>query len=169
MDFTHSIIAYYQGEKTEAVILAVFGGLVLLMMLLLRIYYPTELAKGLVYPVSIFVLIALSAGSFNVYNNAKRLKVMPLKYAGYKEKFVEAELVRFEGRNGVNKWWLPLNITWSVLVLAGLALYFYTEGNFPRGIAIGLVFLGFSGLLIDGFARERAEKYTKELYSVRSE
>jgi hypothetical protein len=168
MDFTHSIIAYYQGEKAEAAILTFFGGLVFLIMVLLKLYYPTELAKGLVYPVSIFVLIALSAGSFNVYNNAKRLKEMPVKYIEHRGSFVEAELARFEGRSGVNTWWLPLNITWSILVLAGVALFFYKDGNFSRGVAIGLVFLGFSGLLIDGFARERAEKYTKELYSVRS-
>lgn len=168
MDFTNSIIAYYQGEKTEAIILTVFGGVIFLMMLLLKIYYPTELAKGLMYPVSVFVLIAVSAGSFNVYNNTKRLKEMPMKYAGHRDNFVDAELIRFEGRSGVNRWWLLLNLAWSMLVLTGIALYFYKDSYFSKGIAIGMVFLGFSGLLIDGFARERAEKYTKELYSVKS-
>ncbi len=169
MEFTDSIIAYYRGEKAEALILLISGILVLALLSGLLWKYPSDLAKGLTYPVSVFILIAILAGAFNAYNNEKRLKELPAKFLENREAFVEAEVHRFEGPNGVNKWWLPLNITWTLGLLVGASLYFLKDGYYSKGMALGIIFLGFSGLLIDGFAKERAEKYTKELLVQKAE
>lgn len=163
MEFSESIISYYRGEKSEAIILLIFGVLVLVFLFGLLWKYPTDLAKGLTYPISVFILIAVGAGIFNAYNNEKRLAQLPLKYFENKEAFIEEEYQRFEGQNGVNNWWLPLNIAWTLCILIGTSLYFFKDGFYSKGLALGIVFLGFSGLLIDGFAKERAAKYTKEI------
>lgn len=94
---------------------------------------------------------------------------MPRQYVENKKAFIDSELSRFEGSKGVNKWWLPLNIAWTLCVLFGVLMYFLKDSYYAKGVAIGIVFLGFSGLVIDGFAKERAEKYTKELYLEKSE
>lgn len=169
MEFTDSIITYYRGEKSEALILVISGIIVLALLSSLLWKYPSDLAKGLTYPVSVFILIALFAGTFNAFNNEKRLKELPVKYVVNQKAFVEAEVHRFEGPNGVNKWWLPLNIAWTLCLLLGVSLYFMRDGYYSNGVALGIIFLGFSGLLIDGFAKERAEKYTKELQVQKAE
>jgi hypothetical protein len=164
MEFSDSIISYYRGEKTEAIILTYSGLIVLILIYSLLARYPTDLTRGLLPPVLVFVAIAVFAGSFNIYNNNKRLKDIPLKYLENKQEFINDEFSRFEGNNGVNKWWLPLNILWTMCLLFGVAMYFLKGSYYLKGVAIGIAFLGISGLLIDGFAKERAEKYTKELY-----
>ena len=163
MEFSESIISYYRGEKGEAVILVLFGILVFALLSTLLWKYPSDLAKGLTYPVSVFILIAVFAGTFNAYNNQKRLNEFPARYLDNREAFVEAEFRRFEGDNGGNRWWLPLNIAWTLCLVIGVALYFMKDGYYSKGVALGIVFLGFSGLLIDGFAKERAEKYTGKI------
>jgi|GEM_PF-1809191 len=164
MDFSHSITAYYQGEKAEAILLTIVGALVCAGFVFLSLRYPSELVKGLRYPVGLFILIALFAGSFNAYNNARRLRELPGQYAQDQAAFIQGEIQRFDGKGGVNTWWLPLNIAWSLLVVAGLTLYVVRPGFYSKGLAIGVLFLGFSGLLIDAFAKQRAVLYTEHLY-----
>jgi hypothetical protein len=167
MEFIQSTIAYYQGEKSEAIILAVVGLVLGALSYFLVKLHPTALAKGLFYPIAFFALFALMAGSYNTYNNAKRLSEFPKLYTENAQQLIQNEWDRFEGKNGVNRWWFPLNVTWTVFVLMGISLYFLKESFFVKGIALGVLFFGFSGLLIDGFAKQRAAKYTQHLYAIK--
>ena len=168
MELSDSIVNYYRGEKAEAIILTFSGITVFIALLALLMQYPTDLTKGLMYPVLAFITVAIFAGSFNIYNNSKRLKDIPVQYHNDKAGFIVGEFARFEGKNGVNKWWLPLNIVWTLCILFGLILYFFRDDFYLKGVALGIVFFGFSGLLIDGFAKERADRYTKDLLLVKS-
>lgn len=169
MEFQKQLIAYYEGEKQEALLLAIFGVFMLILTWLLYTQMKEhEIVKGLLMPFAFLVVVGIGAGSFNAFNNVKRLKEMPTAYQSDSKAFIDNEIIRFEGSNGVNKWWLPLHITWALCIIIGLLLDFFASSNRWMGVGIGLVFLGSIGLVIDGFAQHRAKVYTQELYQAQS-
>ncbi len=166
MDFTQHLITYYKGERLEAILLAVFGFVTIgIAVVMCQYTNQNQMLKGLFYPIAFLGAFTLLAGSFNAYNNNNRLDKLPTEYSANKKQFVETELKRFEGSNGVNKWWMPLKITWAILVFAGLILSFKAKSELTNGIAIGLILIGAMGFIIDGFAHQRAKIYTTALTS----
>jgi len=164
MDFRDSIIAYYRGERSESALLFLLGILLLIASIAIwRNMGANDMLRGLFYPTVFLTAIAIFAGGFNAWNNDKRLKTFLPDYDRDAQAFVSREKERFEGSSGVNKWWLPLKITWSLLLVAGVAMTFITKRDFVHGIALGLIMLGFFGMVVDGFAQRRAEIYTEVL------
>lgn len=158
-------MTYYKGERYEAVWLVIFGLLLFLISLLIgRNMSTNEMLKGLFYPLVLLTAVSIFAGGYNVWNNQKRLENLPAKHAQDHKLFVKEEIQRFEGANGVNKWWLPLKIVWSIFLIVGLVVTFLTKSDFIQGIAIGLIIWGCFGMVVDGFAHQRAKIYTSQLF-----
>jgi len=155
---------YYKGERFEAALIVLLGVISLLACLAMW-YHINEnpMLKGLFYLIAFLGLFAFSAGIFNFYNNNRRLADMPGQYQTNRQQYMAKEIARFEGKNGVNTWWMPLKISWTALIITGLLLTLLTKNAFVNGIAIGLILLGAFGLLIDGFAHQRARIYTDAL------
>ena len=164
MDFAHHLVSYYKGEWLEAALLTAFGvGLAGVAVVMWQHADQNSLLKGLFYPIAFLAAFTAMAGSFGVYNNQQRLATMPAQYAKNQTEFVLAERNRFEGKSGVNTWWMPLKVLWAVLALVGIAMSFSTRNDFAHGIAIGLIVIGAMGFVIDGFAHHRAKAYTAAL------
>lgn len=106
-----------------------------------------ELLKGLFYPLLLLFLLGLFAGGFNAKNNQKRLADLPKEYADNHVGFKSKEIIRFEGLGGVNSWWFPLKISWTVLLLFGIGLGFWSKSDWWHCFAIGLLLWGTFGLL----------------------
>lgn len=166
MDFTQHLITYYKGERFEAVLLTILGSVLLFIAIVMWQHMnQNQMLKGFFYPIAFLAVFTLFAGGFNTYNNNQRINNLPLQYATNQKEFVKAELDRFEGTNGVNKWWMPLKVTWALLVITGMVLSFATKKDLVNGIAIGLIFFGALGFIIDGFAHQRAKVYSAVLMS----
>jgi hypothetical protein len=164
MDITQHIITYYKGERLEAILLAVFGLVTIGIATVMWQYTnQNQMLKGLFYPFAFLGAFTMIAGGFNAHNNNQRLDKLPTEYSANQKQFVQTELQRFEGNNGVNLWWMPLKITWAILVVVGLVLSFATKRELINGIAIGLILIGAMGFIIDGFAHQRAKIYTAVL------
>lgn len=164
MDFAETLIGYYKGERNEALWIAGFGVLTLIINVIIwKNMHSNDLLKGLFYPILLLGLLGLLAGGFNAGNNQKRLRELPLEYVADPSPFKIKEIKRFEGSNGVNTWWLPLKIIWSILLLIGIGLGFWSKSDWWNGLAIGLLLWGTLGWVVDGFAHQRAKIYTSEL------
>lgn len=164
MDFAETLIWYYKGERNEALSLAGFGLFILIINVLVwKNMHSNDLLRGLFYPFLFLGLLGIFAGGFNAWNNQKRLDELPAIYAQDNLSFKMKEIERFEGSGGVNSWWLPLKITWTVFLLVGIGLGFLSKSDWWHGLAIGLLLWGTFGWLIDGFAHQRAKIYTTEL------
>ena len=164
MDFAQQLVSYYKGEWLEAALLAAFG--VVTTGLVTGMWQHTDnnaLLKGLFYPIAFLAVFTVLAGTFGVYNNSQRLANLPVQYAEKPLVFLQAERARFESANGVNAWWLPLKLLWAALAMAGIALSFSTRSDFVNGLSIGLIIIGATGFVIDGFAHQRAKIYTAAL------
>lgn len=166
MDFAQHLVYYYKGEWLVAIFLTTFGitstGLLVVMW---QHADQNTLLKGFFYSIAFLATFSLLAGVFQGYSNGQRLATMPAQYAQNQAEFVQAERNRFEGTNGVNAWWMPLKVLWSVLAIAGIAVSFATRNDLTHGIAIGLIVIGAMGFVIDGFAHHRAKVYTAVLLS----
>lgn len=164
MDFTETIIEYYQGERNEATCLFILGFILLAISIIIWFNLNSNLMlKGLFYPILLLTMLSISAGGYNVWNNQKRLEKLPIEYKKDSQVFLKKEIERFTAPNGVNSWWLPLKVFWGLLLLLGLFITFLTKSDFIQGIAIGLIVWGCFGMIVDGFAHQRAKKYTFEL------
>lgn len=164
MDFAQHLAGYYKGEWREAALLTIFGLIASgLAVVLWRQADQHTLLKGLFYPVAFLAVFTVLAGGLGVYNNCQRLAAMPTQYAQNPAAFVQAEHTRFEGKGGVNTWWMPLTLLWTAVAVVGIALSFSTSREVVRGVGIGLIFIAAMGFLIDGFAHRRAKHYTSQL------
>ncbi len=164
MDFAQHLISYYKGEWLEAVFLTAFG--ITTSGLAVVIWQHGDqhpLLKGFFYPIAFLASFTALAGAFQVYSNAQRLATMPAKYAQHHAQFVQAERNRFDGPNGVNAWWMPLKVLWAALSIAGIAVSFGTRNDLIHGVAIGVIVIGATGFVVDGFAHQRAKVYTEAL------
>lgn len=167
MDFTQQLINYYKGERFESLLVAVFG-IIAIGITISIWHHQNQMLRGLFYPVAFLALFTFFVGSFGAYNNTRRLENLPLQYVKTPKDFVHNEFERFEGKNGVNIWWMPLKIIWTGVVIVGIILSFTTKSEFINGIAIGLILIGASGFIIDGFAHQRAKIYTGVLVEMKS-
>ncbi|WP_194778366.1 hypothetical protein [Pararhodonellum marinum] len=164
MDLTETLIWYYKGERNEALWLAGFGMFLMIMNALVwKNMHANDLLRGMLYPLLFLGLLGIFAGGFNAWNNQKRLAELPRIYAQDTQSFKLMETECFEGAGGVNSWWLPLKITWSVLLLIGIGFGFLSKSDWWHGFAIGLLLWGTFGWVVDGFAHQRAKIYTTEL------
>jgi hypothetical protein len=163
-DFSEMLLDYYKGERAEAVLLAVLGVFLWVACWLVWRHMPTNaMLKGLFYPLVLLALTGLLAGAFNAWNNHQRLQKMSRAYQEDPQAFVGQEVARFEGKGGVNAWWVPLKITWTICLLLGLLLSYLKPHGFVHGVALGLILWGCFGLMVDGFAHQRARVYTAQL------
>lgn len=166
MDFTQHLITYYRGERFEAILLTALGLVLLIIAIVMwQNINQNQMLKGLFYPIAFLAVFTLSAGGYNTHSNNERINSLPVQYVTNQNELVKTEFDRFEGTNGVNKWWMPLKLTWALLVVSGMILSFMAKSELVNGIAIGLIFFGSLGFIIDGFAHQRAKIYTKALHS----
>jgi hypothetical protein len=164
MDFAQHVVSYYKGEWLEAALLTAFGVVLTGVAVATWLHMnQNPLTKGFFYPMAFLAVFTLLAGAFQLYSNGQRLATMPAQYAQNQTEFVQAELSRFEGQSGVNTWWMPLKVLWTILVIGGIAVSFTTGNDFVHGVAIGLIVIGSMGFVIDGFAHHRAKQYTAAL------
>lgn len=164
MDFTETIIEYYLGERNEAAYLFILGLILLVVSIIIWFNLNSNvMLKGLFYPILLLTMLSLFAGGYNVWNNQKRIEKLPIEYKNARQGFLENEIQRFTAPNGVNSWWLPLKVFWGSLLLLGLSITFLAKSDFIQGIAIGLIVWGCFGVIVDGFAHQRAKNYTFEL------
>lgn len=164
MSFVETLIWYYKGERNEALWLVLFGILVLLISAIIwKNMHSNDLLKGMFYPLLFLGILSISAGGFNAWNNQLRLAKFPEMSQNDPSEYLEKELERFEKPGGVNSWWLPLKITWSIFLLMGIGIAFVARIDFWHGFAMGLLLWGTFGWVVDGFAHQRAKFYTIEL------
>ena len=101
----------------------------------------TALAVGL-----IIGLLGAGAGPFLLRSNNGRLDRYPKEYAADAKGFVEREARRMAG---VHRNWLPLKITWTVLLVIGVGFAFYGASPTWKGVGLGIIVIGVIGLISD--------------------
>lgn len=156
MTFIQHTFTWLKGEIFEASIIAGAGIVVLLCGLAFWKFGNTSGAKAFIIPTSAFGVLLLSSGLHSISKNRARLqeyeiqsKADPVAFAVSEKKRVESFKPIFQG----TKW---MAVTFFLLALAA---HFFTESYHLRAIGTVLAIIGISGLVIDYFAKERADIY----------
>lgn len=160
MDFFEVTSAWVKGEIFEALLSAGFGLVLIVVGLLFWFLGKTPNAQALLIPLLVIGAILSGSGFYNAYANNKKLAVYQLEYQQNKTAFIQAEKARVEGFEGLYTFTKYLA---TGLFAIALLLFFFVNNRHALAIAIALVLLGFSGLVIDYFSKERADIYYQEI------
>lgn len=161
MDFLTHLQEYYKGERLGAIVFTIAGVTFLLLCFLLwKQTTAASLGRGLIYPMLLVGIGGTIAGPLLLRSNNDRLHRFPEEYRADARAFVAKETARLEG---VNRAWIPLKITWTVLIAIGLSLAFMGGSPYWKGLGLGILLIGTLGHVVDGFAHERARVYTELL------
>lgn len=155
--------AYFQGEKTEALVFILPLGL---LSLVFGGWLVSDdagaFARGAAIPFLVLGLVMSAVGGSVGYRTPSQVAALHAAFERAPEPTRRAEIARMER---VNRAWPVYLVAWAVFGLAGLALRFATRRDFTQGIGVALVFFSGVGLLIDGFAERRARPYTDALHT----
>lgn len=161
MDFLPHLLTYYRGERLNAIAMLIAGLVFLALFLLVwRQAAPGSMARGLLIPLALLAVIGAGGGPFLLKSNNARLNQLPKELAADPPAFIAKDAARI---TGVNRYWIPLKITWTAILVVGVILAFAGGSPYWKGLGIGLVLIGAMGHAIDGFASERAYRYLAHL------
>lgn len=164
MPFLETMQQYYEGERLGAILFGCWGIFCAVFSIFLwRRRKIRPILHGLFYPLAFLGLFGILAGAALGFKNTQRLGDFPGTYQADPKTFIQNEVTRFEKSGGINDLWFPLKIMWGVFILTGLVLRFGIKKDLLRGVGIGLVILGASGMLLDTVSERRAKEYAARL------
>lgn len=151
---------WFKGEAFEAWMLIIYGA----MLVVLAFYFwrvgHTQAAGVLVIPFLVVGLLVSIPPSIGLYQNKSRLEIFRADHNKDPVGFVESEKERV---GGFMKWYRPLLVGWSVLILIGLALFHLWGGNLGRAVGLAVILLAVGGLLVDNTSEQNARAYSAEI------
>lgn len=155
MELIQHTINWAKGEMLEAIIMAIFGVIIVLSSLLLW-KYGTPYGKALFIPLLIVGIIPLIMGITGAISNKNRIPVYESAWQKDPAAFVLHEKERVEGFDEIFKYTYPMAI---ILTVAGAILFFLWGSPLGKGISLAMMTLGLMTYFIDHFAAERADIY----------
>lgn len=160
MNFFQHTATWIEGEIFEATLFGFIGLAWIIIALLLWKMGGTPNAKAMFLPL-LFIGMLLGVNAiFGVRNNNQRMDQLQLLHDQDPVAFAHLEKERVEGFQGL------FTMTQYIALFAfafTIAVFFLTENAHWRSVGIGLSILGITGLIIDLFAKERADTYYSEI------
>ena len=162
MTFLDHSIAWQRGEAFEMMVLAGAGGVVLILAVGLWRSAPTALGQALALPLVVVALIFLAAGVLGSLGTTERLAAFSAAFEADPVAFVQAEKARVEAFQRL--------YTYTIIGAAGaftgaVMIFVFSEHPLLRAIAVSLAFIGLTGLVVDMFSKERADRYSAAIQS----
>lgn len=164
MSWTHVLWTYFQGEKVEALVFILPIGLLSLVFGTWLLFEGGAFARGVGMPFVVMGIVMATVGGVVGYRTPAQLSSLEMGFSTQTETTRLEEIARMKK---VNHAWPVYLLIWATFGISGLALRFFTQGEFTRGLGISLVFFSGVTLLVDGFAERRALIYVQELNAAR--
>jgi uncharacterized membrane protein len=164
MSFLDTMQTYFRGEKLEAIAFIVPIGILLVAFGVIALKVERGgFAWGVAVPCFLFGLIFFGTGAGITARTATQVAEIKKAYERAPAAMVQAELPRMQK---VNANFRTTFMAFGALAALGLAMPFLFRADWSRGAGAVLVLTGAIGLLIDGFAEQRAVPYTAALEQV---
>ena len=156
MDFIQHTTNWVKGEIFEATLFGSFGLLTIIFSLLLWKFGETPNSKALIIPLAIVGAIFLATAIGNIAGNNKKIPQFTEAFKKDKTEFVKSEKKRVEDFQYLYKMTI---IIASVCFAVAISFFLFTNNHILKAIGISLIIFGLTGLIIDYFSKERADKY----------
>lgn len=156
MDLVRHSIHWARGEIFEMTIIALSGAALAIIGLASSRLGGTPLAKAMLVPLLVLGLLFLSIGVSGYATNRRRIPAFEQAYRENPAAFVLAEKERVDGFQYM---YAITNVIAPISFALAVGLFWLSLNPRARAAGIGLAVFGLSGLLIDGFSKERADAY----------
>ena len=162
-----AMLAYFQGEKIEALVFILPIGLLSLVFgCWLLVEGRASFARGVAIPFLVMGIVMTAVGATVGFRTPSQLRRLQQEVVSAPRQAMQSEVARMTQVNGQ---WNAYLVIWGVMGVAGLALRFATTGDLTQGLGIALVFFSGVGLLVDGFAERRTRPYVSVLRAIAQE
>lgn len=151
---------WFKGETFEAGMLVVFGSMLVILALYFWKFGHGSTARVLVIPFLVAGLFWSLAAGIGLVRNPSRVERFREAHEKSPAEFVQSERERVEG---FTKWYRPLLIGWTVLILVGLCLFHFWGGNLGRSIGLVVILFSIAGLMVDHTSENNAKDYYAEI------
>ena len=160
MTFFEHTERWFKGEAFEGGMLVIFGSMLVILSLYFWKFGHTPTARVLVIPFLVVGLFWSMAAGFGLYRNPHRLEEYRAEYQETPAEFVKSEKDRV---GAFQKWYRPLLIGWTVLILIGLALFHFWGGSLGRAVSLAVILFAVAGLMVDHTSEHNARAYYVEI------
>lgn len=156
MEFLDHTLNWTKGEIFEAVIIAVFGILTIIIGFVFWKFGDTPNAKALLLPLIVVGGIFVGSGISMYLSNQKRLVEFEKRFKQDQVAFVQQEKPRVEDFQYL---YTMTKILATAFFALALLFFWFTNNHYLQAVGIGLILFGLSGLVSDYFSKERADIY----------
>lgn len=160
MELIHHTTNWLKGEILEAIIMSIFGVLIIISGLLFWKFGTTPYAKALIIPLLIVGSIPFFTGISNVITNKNRMEIYKQAWEKDNHQFILTEKERVESFDQIFKYSYPAAI---IFVIGGAILFFVVNSPNWKAISLAMMILGLMAYFIDLFAAKRAEIYLNHI------
>lgn len=166
MPFLDAMQTYFRGERVESLFFLVPFGLFCAVLAVVAVRAERgPFGWGFAVPLLLLALLAVGVGGGVGLRTPAQLASLTALFHSDPVAFAAQELARM---GKVNHNWPIYLAIWVGAVGSGIGLRFGLQADWARGLGIGLVFFGASGMIIDGFAERRAHVYMAALEALAS-
>lgn len=151
---------WFKGEIFEGAMIILWGVLLIALALFFWKFNHYETARALILPIMVVGLFWSIAGGIGIYTYNIRIDKAQVEYKENPEEFIVKEKIRVDGFMGVYKYLIP---AWSILMIAGLALFIFWGGNLGRAIGLAAILFAVAGLMVDHTSEQNAKAYHSEI------
>ena len=156
MEFINYTLNWTKGEIFEAVIISIFGLIVILAGFLFWKFGETANSKSMLIPLIVTGVFYLATGISMYTSNQKRMVEFEKSYEENHSTFVLQEKQRVEGFQYM---YTMSKVLAAVFFLVGILAFWLTKNPYILATGIAVMLFGLSGLVIDYFSQERADTY----------
>jgi UDP-N-acetylmuramyl pentapeptide phosphotransferase/UDP-N-acetylglucosamine-1-phosphate transferase len=158
MDFLENIvIGYYIRESHQGFGAALFGGLLLIIaVLLFRSAPPRSLAKGLTLPLLLVGLIMGLGGLADGYSSRSAIPRKIELFRKSPKAFFDREVPQVERTHNA---WFMIRIIWGTFTVLGIGLLCFVRKEYWMGVGLGLLILSIGGHVEEAISKNFNERY----------
>lgn len=159
MDLLKHTISWVQGDIMQARVMLIIG--LLLLIAYVFIWKSSDaMLRGMIIPLSLVLLLLIGAGLAFPSARKKQLQKVELSIKENPDQAIKLEKERIlKDKNA----YLKFFIVWSIIITAGIVLFFLTQSPYSKGLALGILFFALSAFMVDGFLQQRSANYFKQI------
>lgn len=164
MNFPENIVLYYTTESKHGLYIGSLSGSVLIIASFVawKFSIGTSMYRGLTLPLLIGGFLFLVGGFYAFHTARKEEGVKVELYNTSTSRFFSSEAKKVES---IKKQWLPIQVFWSLILLAGIFIFYYTTKHYFTGVALGVLIIGVMGHIEEFISFQHNEKYRIEILS----
>ena len=160
MTFLDHSLAWLRGEAFEMLLVSLVGIIILALAVVLWRIGQSPFAQTLPYMLIIVAAIFIMAGVWSYVMTPRQTKLYTESFEQDPQAFVVTEQKRVAGFERTYHYTI---IGAAVAFTVAVLLFLLSNNIWARSSAVAIVFIGFSGLVIDMFSEHRAQSYRQAI------